>query len=54
MTDGVLGRGKKSRDEIEVSEIGILTAQSKHEALQSVLQQVYSQKREAAQAGELC
>lgn len=47
----MLGRGKKSRDEVGVSEVGVLVEQ---ETLQSVLQQVHGQKREAVQAGELC
>jgi len=60
VTDRVLSRGKKSRDEVGVLEVGVLVEQSKQEALQSVLQQVHSQKREAVQAvqavqaGELC
>jgi hypothetical protein len=46
VTDRVLARGKKSRDKVGVSEVRVLVEQSKQEALQSVLQQAHSQKRE--------
>ena len=48
---------RQSRDEVGVSEVGVLVGQSKQEVLQPVLQQAHSQKREAVQAvwaGELC